>query len=55
MEPGRYRETTALFARAERVLPGGIYGHQSPAMLGPGASPYFFARGSGTRTWDALV
>ena len=33
MEPGRYRETAALFARAGRVLPGGIYGHQSPAML----------------------
>jgi glutamate-1-semialdehyde 2,1-aminomutase len=52
MEPGRYRETTALFARAERVLPGGIYGHQSPAMLVPGAYPYFFARGSGSRIWD---
>ena len=30
MEPGRYRETEALFARARRVVPGGIYGHQSP-------------------------
>src|SRR5262245_40087499 len=52
MEPGRYRETEALFARAARVIPGGIYGHQSPAMLVPGAYPYFFARGEGARIWD---
>src|SRR5262245_42756739 len=51
-EPGRYRETEALFARAERVIPGGIYGHQSPLMLVPGAYPYFFARGDGARLWD---
>jgi glutamate-1-semialdehyde 2,1-aminomutase len=51
-EPGRYRETAALFARAERVIPGGIYGHQSPRMLVPGAYPYFFARGDGARLWD---
>jgi glutamate-1-semialdehyde 2,1-aminomutase len=51
-EAGRYRETAALFARAERVVPGGIYGHQSPLMLVPGAYPYFFARGDGARVWD---
>ena len=52
MEPGRLRATEALFARAQRVVPGGIYGHQSPAMLVPGAYPYFFARGQGARIWD---
>jgi glutamate-1-semialdehyde 2,1-aminomutase len=52
MEPGRYRETEALFARAAAVVPGGIYGHQSPVMLVPGAYPYFFARGRGARIWD---
>src|SRR3989442_15137884 len=52
MEPGRLRETEALFARARRVVPGGIYGHQSPAMLVPGAYPYFFARGRGAHVWD---
>jgi glutamate-1-semialdehyde 2,1-aminomutase len=52
MEPGRYRQTEALFARALRVVPGGIYGHQSPRMLVPGAYPYFFARGDGARIWD---
>ncbi len=52
MEPGRYRESAALFARAERVVPGGIYGHQSPATLVPGAYPSFFARADGARVWD---
>jgi glutamate-1-semialdehyde 2,1-aminomutase len=52
MEPGRYRETEALFRRAWQVVPGGIYGHQSPAMLVPGAYPYFFTRGEGARIWD---
>src|SRR4029453_4251673 len=52
MEPGRYRETQALFERALRVVPGGIYGHQSPRMLVPGAYPYFFVRGEGARIWD---
>ena len=52
MEPGRYRETQALFARAQRVVPGGIYGHPAPAMLVPGKYPYFFARGAGAHIWD---
>ncbi|HYR96979.1 MAG TPA: aminotransferase class III-fold pyridoxal phosphate-dependent enzyme [Candidatus Binatus sp.] len=51
-EAGRFRKTEALFARAQRVVPGGIYGHQSPAMLVPGAYPYFFARGQGAHVWD---
>jgi glutamate-1-semialdehyde 2,1-aminomutase len=51
-EAGRYRESAALFARAERVIPGGIYGHQSPRMLVPGAYPSFFARADGARLWD---
>jgi len=51
-EPGRFRKTEALFARALRVVPGGIYGHQSPLMLVPGAYPYFFARGQGAHVWD---
>ena len=51
-EPGRFRKTEALFSRAQKVVPGGIYGHQSPAMLVPGAYPYFFARGQGAHVWD---
>jgi glutamate-1-semialdehyde 2,1-aminomutase len=52
MASGRFRETEALFARAQRVVPGGIYGHPSPALLVPGRYPYFFARGRGARIWD---
>lgn len=33
-------------------MPGGIYGHQAPALLVPGAYPYFFARGRGAHVWD---
>ena len=51
-EPGRFRKTEALFARAQKVVPGGIYGHQSPRMLVPNAYPSFFARGAGAHLWD---
>jgi glutamate-1-semialdehyde 2,1-aminomutase len=47
-----FPKSEALFARALRVVPGGIYGHQSPAMLVPGAYPSVFARGEGAYVWD---
>lgn len=47
-----YAESMALFRRAAEVIPCGIYGHQSPAVLLPGASPYYAARGEGCRYWD---
>jgi len=47
-----FQRTEELFARARRVVPGGIYGHQSPRMLVDGAYPYFFERGEGARVWD---
>jgi len=46
-------QSTALLERATRVVPGGIYGHQAPALLVPGAHPYFFTRGRGSHVWDA--
>ncbi|MFN7128112.1 MAG: aminotransferase class III-fold pyridoxal phosphate-dependent enzyme [Brevundimonas sp.] len=42
----------ALRARAEAVIPGGMYGHQS-VMLLPDDYPQFFSRGSGAYLWDA--
>ena len=42
----------ALFARAERVIPGGIYGHQSPAWLVEGAFPRFLCEADGCRVRD---
>ncbi|GAA0312644.1 aminotransferase class III-fold pyridoxal phosphate-dependent enzyme [Kineococcus aurantiacus] len=44
----------ALRARAEAVVPGGVYGHlRVTADRGmPPSYPQFFARGSGARLWD---
>jgi glutamate-1-semialdehyde 2,1-aminomutase len=41
-----------LFERAEAVIPGGIYGHQSPRLLTRGAFPSFLAEASGCRVRD---
>ena len=41
----------ALRARAERVIPGGLWGHLNAAKLPPGY-PQYFARGEGCRLWD---
>lgn len=42
----------ALFERAARVIPGGIYGHTSPAGTLPGVFPYFAERAKGARYRD---
>ena len=52
MNPLDYTKSAALFARAVQVIPGGIYGHTSPAIALPGASPYYAAHASGCRYWD---
>jgi glutamate-1-semialdehyde 2,1-aminomutase len=52
MSPRGFARTRELYERASRVVPGGIYGHQSPRMLVPDAYPYFFARGRGSHVWD---
>ena len=41
-----------LMARAQRVIPGGIYGHQSPAFLVDGVFPKFLSRAQGCRVED---
>ena len=41
-----------LRERAGRVIPGGMYGHQSTTLL-PDVYPQFFSRAEGTRLWDA--
>jgi glutamate-1-semialdehyde 2,1-aminomutase len=48
----RYRLSEALLTRAERVVPGGIYGHTAPSLLVPGQYPYFFVRARGSHIWD---
>jgi len=47
-----FDRSEALLERASRVVPGGIYGHQSPQLLTPGSYPNFLARGKGCRIWD---
>jgi glutamate-1-semialdehyde 2,1-aminomutase len=41
----------ALRERAEAVIPGGMYGHQSVGLL-PDNYPQFFAKGDGAHLWD---
>ncbi len=41
----------ALRRRAAQVIPGGMYGHESTALL-PADFPQFFARAQGTMLWD---
>lgn len=41
----------ALKERAMKVVPGGMYGHESTIML-PSGFPQFFLKGRGGRIWD---
>ena len=47
-----FERSDTLMTRARRVIPHGIYGHQSPMLLTPDAYPSFLARGEGCRIWD---
>lgn len=47
----RRDEDSDLRARAVRVIPGGMYGHQHARFLAPGF-PQFMAGGKGARIWD---
>jgi glutamate-1-semialdehyde 2,1-aminomutase len=48
----RYAKSKALFERAARVIPGGIYGSKSPGFLVPGSYPYYLDRAKGSHMWD---
>src|SRR5258705_10650440 len=52
MNLSRLSTDAALRARAQQVIPGGMWGHQNAARL-PAAYPQFFSRGEGCRLWDA--
>ena len=49
---GSMTKDAQLRRRAEAVIPGGMYGHQSTAAL-PDDYPQFFSRGAGAYLWDA--
>jgi glutamate-1-semialdehyde 2,1-aminomutase len=48
----RFSRSQALFERAAKVIPGGIYGHTSPAVTVPGSFPYYAERARGCHYWD---
>jgi glutamate-1-semialdehyde 2,1-aminomutase len=48
---GRLTVDAALRARAAKVVPGGVYGHQSVASL-PSGYPQYMSRGLGSHVWD---
>ena len=49
----RFERSDALFRRASRVIPRGIYGTRGPLLVVPGSYPLFAARGRGAHYWDA--
>lgn len=52
-QPGpRLDADAALRARAAKVIPGGVYGHQSVVSL-PAGYPQYMSRGLGSHVWDA--
>ncbi|MFZ5569517.1 MAG: aminotransferase class III-fold pyridoxal phosphate-dependent enzyme [Thermodesulfobacteriota bacterium] len=53
MQTYQYPKSQEWFKRAARVIPGGIYGHFSPAPLIPATDyPFYTAKASGARFWD---
>ncbi|HPI88253.1 MAG TPA: aminotransferase class III-fold pyridoxal phosphate-dependent enzyme [Spirochaetota bacterium] len=49
----KYKKSHALFNRAAKVIPGGIYGHYSPAhLIVVPAYPFYSSRGKGAYFWD---
>ena len=49
--PDRLAASHALWERARRVMPGGVYGHQNGAAHGE-SHPRFLVRGEGSHVWD---
>lgn len=47
-----FTKSIELFARATKVVPAGIYGHQSPVLTVPGSYPYFIDHAEGCHFWD---
>ena len=53
--PYEYPLSRAAFARATKVIPSGIYGHQGPSegcYIPQASFPLFSSRAEGTRFWD---
>ena len=48
----KFSRSIELFDRATKIIPGGIYGHQSPALTVLGSFPYYVTKADGCRYWD---
>ena len=46
-----YPKSKALFEKAKKVIPGGIYGHYGPSANFPG-NPQYFSKAEGSKFWD---
>ncbi|WP_286913513.1 hypothetical protein [Pseudomonas sp. UBA6315] len=46
-----FKKNAELMERAQAVIPGGMYGHQSVAKLSSSV-PQFFAKADGAKLWD---
>lgn len=46
-----FKKNAELMERAQAVIPGGMYGHQSVAKLSSSV-PQFFAKADGSKLWD---
>jgi len=51
-KPYTFAKSKELFLRAAKVIPGAIYGHQSPVLTVPGSFPYYAAKAQGPYYWD---
>jgi glutamate-1-semialdehyde 2,1-aminomutase len=51
MNPMKSSNEDALWARSLKVIPGGMYGHQS-TRLSPETAPRFLKKAQGARIWD---
>ena len=47
-----FTQSEKLWAKAQKLVPGGMPGHLSPNLLVRGQSPCFVERGEGCRFWD---
>ncbi|MFT5040570.1 MAG: glutamate-1-semialdehyde 2,1-aminomutase [Hyphomicrobiaceae bacterium] len=52
MSETKYRNSQALLQRAQRVIPGGVYGHQAPRSFVDGDYPIFLKHAEGCRVVD---
>jgi Glutamate-1-semialdehyde aminotransferase len=56
MKTYTYKKSKALFERASKVIPNGVYGHLGPAegcMIPTSAFPFFCTKAEGSLIWDA--